>query len=137
MSIPVQGRNHFIPLQAAVEMTRRFREMKDHIVKEEYKGKHINANSETFDRVAIDAILAQPGCVALRIYHGMDTGNLIHSIIVGVNDKDEDMLGKIQTQPVGEVQLMSADTTTDDTDAILENGFRCPPNCPPDSPLNT
>ena len=136
MSIPVQGTNHFIPLEAAAAMTRRYRDMRNKILKEEFKGQHINAICETFDRKAFDVILAQRGCVGLRMYFGMNESNMIHTIVVGVNEKNEDMITPIPFSANATLAAMSSETLTDPTDPILEQAQRCPPDCPPDSPLN-
>jgi len=136
MSISVKGTNHFIPLAVASGMTRRYRDMHNKILKEEFKGKNINAVCETFDRKAFDALLAQPGCMGLRMYFGMNESNMIHTIVVGVNESNEDMLTPIHTSSNAILSSILSDTTDDSMDPIIEQAQRCPPDCPPDSPLN-
>jgi hypothetical protein len=55
----------------------------------------------------------------------MDENLLVHAILVGVNENNEDIL------PAETSSL----TTTED-DPIMEQSIRCPPDCPPASPLN-
>ena len=61
-----------ISLDTAVEMTTRFRSEKEAILAPAYQGRDILCNSETFNRAAIDRLLALDGCEGLRIYYGMD-----------------------------------------------------------------
>ena len=114
-----------IPLQQAVEMTTLYRKERENILEPKFKGQNILALSETFERVDFDAVLAEPGCVSLRIYYGMDESLKVHAIIVGVNDKNEDILPSA-----------AAPTLADGDGGIVEEGTRCPDLCPPGSPLN-
>jgi hypothetical protein len=116
--------NHFIPLTQAVEMTQRYRNEKENILKPEYQGKNILLICETFDRDAFDTLLAQAGCEKLRIYFGMDTTLKVKTITVGVNAQNEDML------PSG------SSLTGGGGNNIVEEGLPCPEWCPPPSPLN-
>ncbi len=70
--------------------------------------------SETFDATSVNALLSQPGCTALRIYYGKKMDGTVHAILIGVNENGKDITGGI----------------------VLEEGQRCPPDCPPDSNLN-
>ncbi|MGC4235402.1 MAG: hypothetical protein QM594_20690, partial [Niabella sp.] len=90
-----------------------------------HQNKNLLPLSETFDRAVIDSILARPGCTALRIYYGMDEELKLHAIVVAAGKDNADIL------PV-------AMTMTDDggDGGIAENANRCPPLCPPSSPLN-
>jgi hypothetical protein len=114
----------FISLSQAVDMTTLYRTEKDHILKSEYQGLNILCNCETFDRSQFDELLAKPDCKSLRIYYGMEPSLKIHAIIVAVNDKNENIL------PDGGAAMM----TTSGGD-IIEEGKRCPDDCPPPSPL--
>lgn len=124
--------DHFIPLEQAREMTRRFRENRDNVLVPEYKGRYLIPDAERFDRSAFDRVLAQPGCTALRIYYGMDENLDVHAIIVGVDENNRDQLPPASTH--------TSDTTegSDSTDEpqIIESGQRCPPECATDSELN-
>lgn len=107
--------NNFIDLQAAVALTKRYRENKDQMVTPDYAGSlHI---AETFDATAIKAILDQPGCVEFRAYFGMKEDKKICFVFVGVNEHGEDLVGGT-------------------SDVIVEYGRECPPYCTTSSPLN-
>ena len=98
---------HVISLQEAIDMTSLYRSNIPSGM----------VHSETFSKESVSALLNQPGCVSLRIYYGKQKDDTIHAILVGVDEKGADM---IQT-----------------SDLILEEGQRCPPECPtPPSPLN-
>jgi len=118
--------SQFIPLMLAIEMTTLYRNQKEKILDPVYRDKNVLAKCETFDRDVFDALLAQPGCTGLRIYYGMDTGLKVHAIVVGVNSKNEDIL------PLG----TGGDLSLTDEGSIVEEGKRCPDDCPPPSPLN-
>jgi hypothetical protein len=115
--------SQFIPLQQAVEMTSRYRGRRDNVLDPAYRGKNILCICETFDRSEFDTILAKPGCTGLRIYYGMDASDKVHAIIVGVNAQNEDM-------------ILSAAARGGDNDDVIEEGRRCPEDCPPESILN-
>lgn len=114
-----------ISLQTASEMTARYRKNKEAILAPSARGQDILCDSETFNRQAIDRLLALTGCEGLRIYYGMDETLKVHAIIVGVNDANEDMLNN------------TAATAPEDDTSITEEGQRCPPLCAPASPLNS
>jgi hypothetical protein len=107
-------------------MTTLYRAEKENILATAYRDQNILPLSETFDRAAIDAILIEDGCTAVRIYYGMSEDLLVHAILVGVNEDNEDIL-----PPSG--NLLSNET---DDEVIVEQGIRCPPDCAPSSPLN-
>ena len=107
--------NHEISLQAAIDMTTRYRQNRP-------------SNfpiCETFGADAITRLLATPGCQSLRIYYGMKENKEADAIIVAANAAGEDILP---------VAVAEAKSLTDPV--ILEDGFRCPEACPPHSPLN-
>ena len=114
--------SQFITLQQASEMTTRYRENKDQILTDLFKGKDILPVCETFDRQTFDQVLSQPDCQKIRLYLSMDKELKLRMIIVGVNAKDEDIL---------------APAAADDGGSIGEQGQLCPPICPPSSPLNS
>jgi hypothetical protein len=119
--------NHFISLQTGIEMTTLYRQEKENILATAYQDQNILPISETFDRAAFDTLLAESGCTAIRIYYGMSEDLLVHAIIVGVNENNEDIL------PSSENTLSNSATTDE---VIVEQGIRCPEDCAPPSPLN-
>lgn len=122
--LPTQE-SHSISLEKAVEMTTLYRENRNGILKEEYKFNDLLALNETFNKEAIIALLQQENCVAFRIYYGMSEDLKVHAILVGVNDKGEDILPTTSTEG-----------GTEEDGVILEEAHRCPTICPPASPLN-
>lgn len=96
--------NHVISLEQVIAMTGLYRSSIP-------EGMPV---SEMFHLESVNTLLSQPGCTALRIYYGKKEDGTIHAILVGVNEKGEDMAGGI----------------------LLEEGERCPPHCPPQSILN-
>lgn len=109
--------NHKISLQQAIDMITRYRANKPE-----------NAPiCETFDIAAINQLAAVTGCAYLRIYYGMKENMEIDAILVAANEDNQDILPS---------QIANSITETGDP-LILEDGFRCPPDCPPQSPLNS
>jgi len=120
--------NNVISLEQAIAMTTLFREQRDSLINPDILGKNILPDSETFDRTVFDKILSQPGCVGLRIYAGLTPELMRKSIIIGVNEENEDMLPASLTT--------SGEEGDGEDDLIAEEGQACPPFCPPPSPLN-
>ena len=106
---------HFITLKEAKELTATYMARKANILNPVYGALDILPNCETFDRAAIDAILAQTECTQIRVYYGMDANLAVHSIIVGVDANGDDLL---PTDPDAPNQQ------------IMENAGRCPTICP-------
>jgi len=119
------GKEHFIALDEAKQMTKKFRDQKDLIVRDEHKGKHLIPHCESFDRAAFDDLLRREDCVGVRIYYGMKPDDLkVHAIIVGFDAEGRDIL------PV------EGAVTDGIGGGIIENGLGCPTDCPPPSDLN-
>jgi len=108
--------NHEISLQTAIDMTSR------------YKGKRpINFPiCETFEKTAIQKLLDTAGCASFRIYYGMKADERVDAILVAVDAEGNDILPP----------LANTDTGTTDP-VIIEDGYRCPDDCPPSSSLNS
>ena len=71
------------------------------------------AKAHYFSRDAFDAMLAQPGCAGIRIYHGRGTDGAKQMVLVGVDGQGADMT----------------------SGAIMEQGLPCPPWCDTQSAL--
>lgn len=136
--------NHGIPLSQAIEMTARYRPFREAILKPEFQGMELLPLSETFNRAAFEKLLAQPGCAGIRAYLGMDAEKKVKLIFVGVNDANEDIL---PSKPIAASAAATSgitppgatadgDDDDDDDGGVVEEGQRCPPLCPPSSPLN-
>lgn len=120
------GHDHSISLDEAKKMTKKFREGKDKIVRDEYKGKHLLPNCESFDRAAFDKLLQREDCKGVRIYYGMKADDQrLHAIIVGFDAEGKDIL------PTASIAMDGTDAT------IIEDSLPCPAYCPPPSDLNT
>jgi hypothetical protein len=110
--------NHFIDLKRAIELTSIYRNNKGSMVTPDFSDSLYI--SETVDAASIKAILDQPGCVKFRAYFGMDEEKKICLIFVGVNANDEDMVDGIFANGI-----------------IVDDTTKCPPTCPPVSPINS
>src|ERR1700733_10625680 len=76
------GINHFISLDNAKEMTSRFREHRNDILVPELREMNILSICETFDRGAFDTVLAETGCLGIRVYFGMTPELKVRVIVV-------------------------------------------------------
>ena len=115
--------NHFISLDEACVLNKKFRQKRETMLDAAYRNQEVLPKCETFDREAFDHLLDRPGCVAVRVYLGMDNSNKIRLVIVGVDEEGRDMLPEFDLDEVND-------------NKILEMGRRCPFDCPPTSPLN-
>jgi len=111
-------------------MTTLLRQHRDRITAPDIVGKPLIPVCETYDRAAFDKLLSDSACRKIRIYYGMNDDLQLRAVIVGVNEKDEDILPASGTN--------SADGSKDNGDGgtIIEDSLVCPPVCPPSSPLN-
>jgi hypothetical protein len=108
--------NHEIPLQTAIDMTTRYRGQRP-----------VNFPiCETFEKAVIQKLLDTTGCASFRIYYGMKADQQVDAILVAVDAEGNDIL-----PPMGN----TASGTTDPV--IIEDGYRCPDDCPPSSSLNS
>jgi hypothetical protein len=78
-------RDHRIPLTEAKELTRRYRES---VAQDAFKAGALHAKQ-------VQELLAQPGCVTLRVYLGRQADGKETLVLVGVDDQDRDMTGGI------------------------------------------
>ena len=79
---------------------------------------------ETFPLTAIQSLLANPAAAFFRIYYGMKEDMSVHAILVVADSNNDDLLPAANR------------SEEEDDNEILEDSFRCPNVCPPDSPLN-
>ncbi len=118
--------SNFISLGDAVDMTTLFRADRETILATAFQNQNILPKCETFERSAFDDVLAQSGCEGIRIYYGMNSSNQVHAVIVGVNSNDEDII--FPPKP---------GLPDPPASLVIENGKRCPNDCPASSVLNT
>ena len=111
---------HEISLADAATMTSRYRDNSNNILAETYQDQAILPQCETFGKDSVLALMGQDGVAGLRVYYGMDSNLKVHAILVGVDEQGADIIP----------------TTNNDEGVILEDAQRCPPACPPASPLN-
>ena len=112
-------------------MTTKYRENMEAILDPAYRDQNILPICESFDRDSFDKVLAQPGCMGLRMYLGMDDRLEIKFVIVGVNAEGHDMINGT----LGKTAARTQDAQEEE-DLIIDQGLRCPTNCPPSSSLN-
>ena len=99
MALP-DPKSHRISLEDAAAQTRRSR-----------GGPH---KGGMFLRAELDQVLAQPGCAGLRYYYGRKADGQDSLILVGVDEKGNDM----------------------EQGVLLEESFLCPPICGTTNVLN-
>lgn len=97
--------DHKISLEAAAALTRRYRQ----------DGKLRSGDSGAFLGKQVQELLAQPGCVGMRIYRARNDEGFDTSVLVGVDEKGDDMVGGI----------------------LLEFELKCPPFCGDANSLNS
>ena len=97
--------DHRVPLKAAAELARRYRQ----------DGALRAGDSGAFNSKPVLELLAQPGCVGLRIYQGRGATGERALVLVGVDAKGDDM-----TEGV-----------------LLDTHLPCPPWCSDDNALNS
>jgi len=103
--------DNFITLDQAKSYTKKYRDQLKDMLTTEYQG--ALSYCETFDADDVRTLLGQKGCVGFRVYYGLNDDNQVCAIMVGVNDKNEDILNG-------------------DESLILDKSTKCPKNCPPD-----
>lgn len=103
-----------IKLEEGKEMIERYKERRGLILNENYKPEILTL-SETFTKTEILELLDQDDCEKFRCYFGMDGSDNIRLIMVAVDGLNKDILN---------------------SDIIIEDGKRCPNECPPPSALN-
>jgi len=130
MSTEFKQAKNVIPLSRAKQLKANFKEKKGQLINPKIPATDVIPDSETFNREAIDRLLALPGCVGIRIYYGLDEEFKLHSILVGVDEQGNDLI----------IPDTNTTSTTGLTAAgegeVVEDGIRCPPHCPPTSDIN-
>jgi hypothetical protein len=142
--------NHFISRAEARKLIGNYNKLKNDIINPKYAGLQekygILPESEAFNDKAILSILAQPGCVGVRIHYGIklteekdktrENVPLLVAVLVGVDKEGKNMWAKPHThQPSGDreegrVAMASMSATSDEgfEDGVIdEDSQRCPP----------
>ena len=102
-------------------------EAKLHIKRHKKNPIHPKHHGGSFDRAAIEKILAQPGCARLRIYHGRDVKGNPNLVLVGVDAAGKDMLPSKKGTAKSSKGANQA--------SIMEKTQPCPPFCDATSEL--
>jgi hypothetical protein len=100
--------NHLIPLAEAAAMTASFRRENPDTIR-----------GFMFDRLAIDAILDQPGCAGIRIYRALKDDGSDTVVVVGTDEAGNDLVP----------------ATVDGSAVVAELSWPCPPVCAEESVL--
>ncbi|MGQ0703988.1 MAG: hypothetical protein ACT4PM_12720 [Gemmatimonadales bacterium] len=79
--MPMEPREHRIPLDAAAALTRNFRARPDPGA----------VRAGTFHADQVRELVNQPGCVGFRIYTGRGPDGRLSFVLVGVDAQDRDM----------------------------------------------
>lgn len=107
---------HEITLAQAVDMTSRYRDNRPN----DYP------LSESFELASIKRLFETVGAAKLRIYYGMKSDGKMNAILVVADNEGNDILpNKVDELAISEIDPV-----------IIQDGYRCPPSCPPGSPLN-
>lgn len=115
----------FISLAQAIAMTKLYHKNQETMLVPELRNKGIMPVCETFDSSSFAVLLAEQGCVSIRVYLGMGEDLKVRVLAVGVDSQGEDILPAAN----------SVAALGDDDGNIVEDGQRCPDICHP-SPLN-
>lgn len=107
---------HSISLDEAIQLTTRFQADRPSDM----------SICETFEKESILKLLHEPGAEKFRIYYGKKEDGQVTAILVAADAEGYDILPGVQ---VGGRQ------SDDDEAYLLDNSFKCPNVCPPESPL--
>lgn len=81
---------------------------------------------ETFEKASVLQMLAVAGAEKFRIYYGKKENGEVCAVLVAADAAGNDILPQLKK---------SSNETNDEDVYILENSFKCPYACPPESPL--
>jgi hypothetical protein len=114
-----------IALQAAIELTQRYR-----------RSAPASEHGGFFWADGLKEIFAQPDCVGLRYYHGLDADGSYQIVLVGVNSKGEDITQPAnRPKPSRSAKVALAAAPSAGEAVLLDRHWPCPPMCDPSSPL--
>ncbi|UYZ62107.1 hypothetical protein [Hymenobacter weizhouensis] len=117
-----------IDLETAVDWTRRYREQNPKQVKAHFFGRNI-----------LEKILAQPGCMGLRIYYAIDPEDNKHLLVVGADATQTDQLPGTGILPGSDIPFSDVSRRADATGGvdpiIAEMSIPCPNQCGHDGKL--
>ena len=105
---PLEPRDHRSSVPEAIQHVRRHRAANTGRVEE-------GANAGAFHAKQVLELLAQPGCVGLRIYYGRSDKGGRTVVLVGIDAEGKDMAAE--------------------SNLLMEEVWPCPPYCDTSSPL--
>jgi hypothetical protein len=105
----------FITLEEAILMTSTYQKLSEVLLEPAYRNKDVLFYSESFEAAQVSEILQREGCIGLRVYLGMDPEQKIHAILVGTDEKGEDILPPLGSGELGYI--------------LDKHDNRCPPDC--------
>ena len=109
---------HSISLAEAIQLTTRFQSNRPEDM----------PICETFEKTSVLAMLAVAGAEKFRIYYGEKENGEVCAVLVAADADGNDILPPL---------TVGAKDTEEDDALILEDSYRCPYACPPESVLNT
>lgn len=121
--LPPKVTDHRITLAKAVGLTKRYR-----------RSAPASEHGGFFWAEALRALLAQPGVVGMRFYHGLDEKGAYRLVLVGVDSQGRDIV-KAEAAPRPKAKSVARSATSGEA-VILDTHWPCPPVCWEDSPLN-
>jgi hypothetical protein len=102
MALP--ARDHSISLKDAAALTKRYQKANPNAIK-----------GGAFHAAQVQKLLSQPGCVAMRVYQGLNADGTGTLVLTAVDSADDDLTGGL----------------------ILEIIYPCPPFCGGGNALNS
>ncbi len=129
--------NHFIKPAIARLYILRFRELNKTLAKQKILNLVSFPNCETFRADAVKLLLDQAGCKALRIHLGVNEKNEICMILSGVDENAKDIVHINNGHQLPVLTFSGAPLAIENDVVLLEDGQRCPKNCPPPSEITT
>ena len=128
---------HVIPADIAKQLTANFRKGQAELGRQLKDPTYLEKSfsmplAESFNRDAIALLLNQKGAKGMRIYLGQDAKGIVRMVLVAVDERNNDIIGKN-----GKVMKFTSldDSGDDGSGIVLEAGQRCPTLCSIGSPL--
>lgn len=123
---------HIIPMSKAIEYSRRFIYLRDTVFPEQLREpsflqQHFDMPfCETFNREAIDALLAVDGTASVRVYLGVDEQGRVRFVLLPVDDEGNNIITNLTGESARQ-ELGRGHDIDDSTNHAIENGYRPPP----------
>lgn len=109
---------HSIPLNEAIQLTSHFQANRPSAM----------SVCETFEKSSVLAMLAVEGAEKFRIYYGKKENGDVCAVLTAVDADGYDILPPLEKNE-------EQNNGEGEDHIVLENSYKCPPTCPPESPL--